>query len=742
MYVNGEGIEVPLNTTVLKACESAGFEIPRFCYHKKLSIAGNCRMCLVEIENSPKPVVSCSMPVVKNMNVFTDTPLVKKARENVIEFLLMNHPLDCPVCDQGGECDLQDQAMIYGSDRSRFQELKRGVEDKNIGPLIKTIMTRCIHCTRCVRFGIDIAGIEDLGTTNRGGITEIGTYVEKVLKTELSGNIIDLCPVGALTSKPYAFSARPWELKSDSIIDITDAFCNSVRVDHKNNKIIRISPDYSNLEDSYESSSLNNQHFQENWISDKTRFSYDGLSHFLSSYETKQSVKVLKSSKGIKLKDLSSFKNFFFEELKNVNLNSTKSIKFVCGYSTDLESLTAINSIVNDLNENGLKCCSFAMSKEFYTQNMENVLLEKNKINFPVSKLKHCDTCLFIGVNPRFESSLYNIYISKRYKEGGLVVASIGEALKLNYSVLHLGLSLTSLHDITTKKHPFSKRLHSSKNVLILVGARMLESLEFILIHNFLKKINLTSLKYSVLSTQPNYTGALSMKVPGIDLGSLNEQLVYLVNTDPSETKQVYKSMSTQNQFLQSISIHQNNGITMYQNSFANKVDKIDHAQELTIPVRSYLENPISSYTNLEGTLIQNKGLIFTKSKNFSVLSNLKNLQLAWSVLKKNSIKTFNFNKLFNNTKTLKVLKNSYKKNSEDFLPLLKLKNFTSNYSGEGNLTNFSLNFNFKVENSEHFKKIWYCSVQDFYLTDSMTQSSSLMGQCSLLFRKNFLNFK
>jgi NADH dehydrogenase (ubiquinone) Fe-S protein 1 len=227
VVINGVEVLVDKNSTVLQACESIGIEIPRFCFHERLSVAGNCRMCLVEIEKSPKPQASCALPVMNNMKIFTDTPLVKKAREAVLEFLLINHPLDCPICDQGGECDLQDQAMIYGSDSSRFYEYKRGVENKNIGPLVKMIMTRCIHCTRCVRFMSEVAGLGDFGTTGRGNSTEIGTYIEKNLNSELSGNIVDLCPVGALTSKPYAFKARPWELTSFDTLDISDGLgCN------------------------------------------------------------------------------------------------------------------------------------------------------------------------------------------------------------------------------------------------------------------------------------------------------------------------------------------------------------------------------------------------------------------------------------------------------------------------------------------------------------------------------------
>jgi NADH dehydrogenase (ubiquinone) Fe-S protein 1 len=239
-------------------------EVPRFCYHERLSIAGNCRMCLVEIEKTPKPVASCAMPLMEGMKIYTDTPLVKKAREAVLEFLLLNHPLDCPICDQGGECDLQDQTLIFGSDRSRFYEAKRTVEDKNYGPLVKTIMTRCIHCTRCVRFATEIAGVEDLGATGRGNETEIGTYIGNTMKSELSGNVIDLCPVGALTSKPYAFTSRPWEIKSSNSIDVSDGLGSNIRVDFKGTEILRILPRL-------------NENINEEWISDKARFSYDGL---------------------------------------------------------------------------------------------------------------------------------------------------------------------------------------------------------------------------------------------------------------------------------------------------------------------------------------------------------------------------------------------------------------------------------------------------------------------------------
>ena len=265
--VTVDGIEVDIapGSNVLQACELAGKEIPRFCYHDRLSVAGNCRMCLVEIEKAPpKPFASCAYPVAEGMVVHTDSPMVRKARRGVMEFLLINHPLDCPICDQGGECDLQDQAMGYGADHSRYEENKRAVKDKNLGPLVKTVMTRCIHCTRCIRFSTEIAGVSEMGATARGESMEVGTYVEKALSSELSGNLIDICPVGALTSKPYAFVARPWELKKTDSVDVLDAVGTAIRVDTRGPEVLRILPRM-------------NDDVNEEWLADKSRFSLDGL---------------------------------------------------------------------------------------------------------------------------------------------------------------------------------------------------------------------------------------------------------------------------------------------------------------------------------------------------------------------------------------------------------------------------------------------------------------------------------
>ncbi len=264
IIVNNKEVEFEEGMTVLQACELAGAEIPRFCYHERLSIAGNCRMCLVEMEKSPKPIASCAMPATDGMKIKTNTPFVEKARKGVMEFLLANHPLDCPVCDQGGECDLQDQSMFYGVDKSRFKENKRQVPEKNLGPLIKTIMTRCIHCTRCIRFATEVAGVEELGAIGRGEDMQITTYLEKSMESEMSGNVVDLCPVGALTSKPYVFEARSWDLKKTETIDVMDAVGSNIRVDTYEWEVKRVLPRI-------------NEDINEEWISDKTRHACDGL---------------------------------------------------------------------------------------------------------------------------------------------------------------------------------------------------------------------------------------------------------------------------------------------------------------------------------------------------------------------------------------------------------------------------------------------------------------------------------
>ena len=330
--INGNDIEFQKGMTVLQACELADVEIPRFCYHEKLSIAGNCRMCLVELEKSPKPIASCAMPAAEGMNIKTNTAFIEKARKGVMEFLLANHPLDCPVCDQGGECDLQDQSMYYGVDKSRFVENKRQVKEKYMGPLIKTQMTRCIHCTRCVRFATEIAGVPEIGAIGRGENMEITTYLEKAMESELSANVIDLCPVGALTSKPYAFEARPWELKKTESIDVMDAVGSNIRVDSYNWEVKRILP------------RLNNE-INEEWISDKTRYSCDGL------LKQRLDIPYVKKNNKLQKSSWEEVISILVEKIKTINPNE---IGGHIGDMINLENALGFKNLFSALKSNNL----------------------------------------------------------------------------------------------------------------------------------------------------------------------------------------------------------------------------------------------------------------------------------------------------------------------------------------------------------------------------------------------------
>ena len=332
--IDNKEIEFENGMTVMQACELAGVEIPRFCYHDKLSIAGNCRMCLVEMEKSPKPIASCAMPAGDGMIIRTNTDLVKNARKGVMEFLLINHPLDCPICDQAGECDLQDQALYYGFDKSRYEENKRAVKNKYMGPLVSTIMTRCIHCTRCVRFGTEVAGVDDLGMLGRGENVEITTYLEKTIDSELSGNVIDLCPVGALTSKPYAFKSRPWELTKTETYDVFDAIGSSIRVDTIGKSVLRVLPRI-------------NEEINEEWISDKTRFAIDGLStQRLDKVYIKKNNQLLEDTWDQALFDIIS-------EIKHRGPENTISIS---GKFTDVETLFASKLFLESIESKLFDC--------------------------------------------------------------------------------------------------------------------------------------------------------------------------------------------------------------------------------------------------------------------------------------------------------------------------------------------------------------------------------------------------
>ncbi|TNM94303.1 hypothetical protein fugu_002479 [Takifugu bimaculatus] len=449
VFVDGKPVEVEPGTTVLQACEKAGIQIPRFCYHERLSVAGNCRMCLVEIEKAPKPVAACAMPVMKGWNILTDSEKTRKAREGVMEFLLANHPLDCPICDQGGECDLQDQSMQFGSDRSRLSEEKRAVEDKNIGPLIKTIMTRCIQCTRCVRFASEIAGVEDLGTTGRGNNLQIGTYVEKMFMSELSGNVIDVCPVGALTSKPYAFTARPWETRKTSTIDVLDAVGSNIVVSTRGGEVMRVLPRL-------------NEDVNEEWISDKTRFAYDGLKR------QRLTQPLVKDASGQLTP--ATWEDALIRVAGALQGVQGNEVAAIAGGMVDAESLVCLKDLLNRLDSE-----NFCTEELFPMAGAGTDLRSNYLLNSRIAGIEDCDLLLLIGTNPRYEAPLFNARIRKSWLHNELNVAVIGHKVDLSYSYDHLGEDVSILKELANGTHPFCKALLAAKRPVVVVGSSSLQ---------------------------------------------------------------------------------------------------------------------------------------------------------------------------------------------------------------------------------------------------------------------------
>ncbi|CAO3695774.1 unnamed protein product [Rhizopus microsporus] len=438
---------------LIQACEKAGADIPRFCYHERLSVAGNCRMCLVEVERAPKPVASCAYPVMPGMRVKTNSPVVHKAREGVMEFLLYNHPLDCPICDQGGECDLQDQSMRYGSDRGRFNEPvgKRAVEDKDFGPLINTAMTRCIQCTRCVRFANEVAGATELGTSGRGNDMQISTYIEKTIESEMSGNVIDLCPVGALTSKPYNMRARPWELKKYETIDVSDAIGSNIRLDTRGVEVMRILPRM-------------NDEINEEWISDKTRFFYDGLKvQRLTTPLIREGNRFVPASWEKALKRVS-------EELNKTKGNSVKAI---AGHLADAESMVALKDLLNRVGSENLTIDAPNGSKPLAI----NADFRSNYVlNSTIAGAEDADVVLLIGTNPRHEAPILNTRFRKAFLHKEQDLGLIGQPDNLNYEYVHVGESSKDIEKILDGSHPFAKRLAEAKKPMIVVGSSVIEN--------------------------------------------------------------------------------------------------------------------------------------------------------------------------------------------------------------------------------------------------------------------------
>jgi len=441
LTIDGQEVEVPNGTTVLQACQSIGVEIAHFCFHERLAIAGNCRMCLVEQERAPKPIASCAMPAADDMVILTQSEKAKKARHAVMEMLLINHPLDCPICDQGGECDLQDQAMAYGFDRGRYHENKRAVSEKDFGPLVATSMTRCIHCTRCIRFLTDVAGVAELGATGRGENMEIGTYIEQALGSELSGNIIDLCPVGALTSKPYAFNARPWELRKTESVDVLDAVGSNIRIDARGSQILRVLPRL-------------NEAVNEEWISDKTRFAVDGL--------VRRRLDRPYIRRGGKLVE-AEWREALDLVADRLKATPGERIAAIAGDLCDAESMYALKELLGGLGATSLDC------------RQDGARLDAGcragyLFNTTIAGIEEADACLLIGANPRWEAPIVNARLRKRYLQGGFRLAAIGPALDLTFPVETIGAGNATLAALGQGSHDWAERLTSAKAPMLILG--------------------------------------------------------------------------------------------------------------------------------------------------------------------------------------------------------------------------------------------------------------------------------
>ncbi|MCS7268436.1 MAG: NADH-quinone oxidoreductase subunit NuoG [Geminicoccaceae bacterium] len=441
LIVDGQPVEVPPGSTVLQACEAAGREIPVFCYHPRLNIAGNCRMCLVEVEKMPKPQASCALPAADGMVVRTDSPMVHKARKGVLELLLINHPLDCPICDQGGECDLQDLTLFYGPDKSRFKENKRAVADKYLGPLISTHMTRCIHCTRCIRFLNEIAGVEELGAVFRGEHMEITTWIEAALTSELQGNIIDLCPVGALNSKPYEYRARTWELKKTESIDVLDAVGASIRIDSRGNEVMRILPRL-------------HEEVNEEWLADKSRFAYDGLKR------RRLDVPMVRKDGELEPTD---WRTALRVAAERVRATDPSKIAFLLGDQVDCETMVLVKEFAQRLGTPHVECRQDGAP--LGTRPRAQYLF-----NTTIAGIEQADVCLLVGTNPRWEAPLVNARIRKRWRRGGFTVARIGAPFDLTYPVQDLGAGPQTLAELASGRHSFAERLAAAERPMVILG--------------------------------------------------------------------------------------------------------------------------------------------------------------------------------------------------------------------------------------------------------------------------------
>ena len=670
--INGKEIEFEKGMTVLQACELANVEIPRFCYHEKLSIAGNCRMCLVEMEKSPKPIASCAMPAAEGMNIKTNTSLVEKARKGVMEFLLANHPLDCPVCDQGGECDLQDQSLYYGVDKSRFVENKRDVKEKYMGPLIKTQMTRCIHCTRCVRFATEVAGVPEIGAIGRGENMQITTYLEKSMESELSANVIDLCPVGALTSKPYAFEARPWELKKTESIDVMDAVGSNIRVDTYNWEVKRILP------------RLNND-INEEWISDKTRYSCDGL------LKQRLDVPYIKKENKLQKSNWDEALDLLIKKIKEVQPNE---IAGHIGDMINMENALGFKKLFNLIKSNNLEF----REKKFYINSSEKI----NYIfNSSINGIEQSDLILLIGTNPRHEASMLNARIRKAFVQKKVPIFSIGDPGDLTYDYKIISDKTDEIKKIINNESELSNKILSAKNPIIIIGESVLEleSGKYIFeeIKNFLIQNNKISQEWNplnILIQNASTVGLLDLKIIP---DQKENNFTFFNNLENKKFKLLYLLGSDNLEFKK------DNEFVVYQGSHGDRGAEV---ADIVLPSATYTEQE-GLYENLEGRVQE------CKKASYPIGEALEDWKIFNRIIKKMGLNdTTNFDQL------RKEVLNSIPNFSElNELP----KNVESKNS--------------KIQSNFVSEKITIREL-DYYYTNSISRSSKTMSECRQIRQK------
>uniref|UniRef100_A0A1Q3FLK2 NADH-ubiquinone oxidoreductase 75 kDa subunit, mitochondrial n=1 Tax=Culex tarsalis TaxID=7177 RepID=A0A1Q3FLK2_CULTA len=678
VFVDDQPVMVAPGTTVLQAAAQVGVEIPRFCYHERLAVAGNCRMCLVEVEKSPKPVAACAMPVMKGWRIKTNSEMTRKAREGVMEFLLMNHPLDCPICDQGGECDLQDQAMAFGSDRSRFTDIdhsgKRAVEDKDIGPLVKTIMTRCIHCTRCIRFASEIAGVDDLGTTGRGNDMQIGTYVEKLFLSELSGNVIDLCPVGALTNKPYSFVARPWEIRKVESIDVLDAIGSNIIVSTRTGEVLRILP-------------RENEDINEEWLSDKSRFACDGLKR------QRLIAPMLRNPNGeLEAVEWESALITIAQALRSAPKGKVAA---VAGGLADAEALVALKDLLNRLGSETL--CT---EQKFPTDGSGTDFRSSYLLNSSIAACEEADLVLLVGTNPRYEAPLLNTRLRKGYVHNEQNIALIGPKVNLSYDYEHLGSDASLVRDIASGNHPFAKKLKAAKKPLIIVGANQLarkDGAAFVtalhVFANSLQPADPNWKVWNVLQTNAAQTAALDVGyTAGVDAAVAAEpKVLFLLGADAGVVK---KDQLPKDCFI------------IYQGHHGDAGAQLAHA---ILPGAAYTEKQ-ATYVNTEGRAQQTlvavtpPGLAREDWKILRALSEIAGAPLPYDTL------------------------DELRSRLEDIAPHLvrygRLEKANFFKQAEEMHRNAAVHFDGgKVEVPQK-------SLQDFFMTDPITRASPTMAKC------------